>query len=125
MAGYRVSEFESDSEIAELCLEDLERTARATAGGPALPLRDWIALAESWRIARALREARGNRSAAARALGIGRRTLYAKMDKLGVVSSWGITREGRLPDATCPAIASHRTSGPSHSRPGPAALPQD
>jgi DNA-binding NtrC family response regulator len=95
MAGYRESKFESDMGISQLRLEDLERTARSTDGSPALPLRDWIALAESWRIARALREARGNRSAAARALGIGRRTLYAKMDKLGLVPSWGVAREER------------------------------
>ena len=41
-------------------------------------------LAEAWRIEQALRETRGNRSAAARRLGIGRRTLYAKMHKLGL-----------------------------------------
>ena len=34
-----------------------------------LSLRHWSALAESWRILRALRETRGNRSAAARNLG--------------------------------------------------------
>jgi len=33
-------------------------------------------------IARALRETRGNRTAAARLLGIGRRTLYAKIENL-------------------------------------------
>ncbi len=47
-------------------------------------LRDWRNLAESWRIAQALRSCAGNRSAAARELGIGRRTLYAKMEKLGI-----------------------------------------
>jgi len=52
--------------------------------GRALPLREWLDLAEAWRIEQALRENRGNRSAAARALGIGRRTLYAKMHKLGL-----------------------------------------
>ena len=53
-----------------------------------LPLRDFLALAEAWRIARALRDHRGNRSAAARSLGIGRRTLYTKMEKLGLVPTW-------------------------------------
>ena len=54
------------------------------AGSERLPLRTWVELAESWRIERALEETRGNRSAAARSLGIGRRTLYAKMHKLGL-----------------------------------------
>ena len=75
---------------SELRLEDLERWAR-TENGSTLPLRDWVALAEAWRIARALREHRGNRSATARALGIGRRTLYTKMEKLGLEPSWGLT----------------------------------
>ena len=55
-----------------------------------LSLRSWLHLAEAWRITQALRGCRGNRSAAARALGIGRRTLYAKMDKLGITASWGV-----------------------------------
>ena len=55
-----------------------------------LPLRSWLALAEAWRITRALHECRGNRSAAARSLGIGRRTLYSKMSKLGIEPSWQI-----------------------------------
>ncbi len=58
--------------------------AEAEASGRDLPLRAWLDLAEAWRIERALRETRGNRSAAARRLGIGRRTLYAKMHKLGL-----------------------------------------
>jgi DNA-binding NtrC family response regulator len=55
-----------------------------------VPLREWLELAEAWRIAQALRETGGNRSAAARALGIGRRTLYAKMDRLGIGSVWSV-----------------------------------
>jgi DNA-binding NtrC family response regulator len=51
-------------------------------------LRDWTDLAEAWYITRALRRCSGNRSAAARALGIGRRTLYAKMEKLGIEPTW-------------------------------------
>jgi len=47
-------------------------------------------LAEAWHIAHALRETGGNRSAAARALGIGRRTLYAKMDRLGIGPIWSV-----------------------------------
>jgi DNA-binding NtrC family response regulator len=45
-------------------------------------------LAEAWRISHALRECRGNRSAAARLLGIGRRTLYTKMEKLEIFPSF-------------------------------------
>ena len=70
------------SPVADLELEELARTAEGR------PLREFLALAEAWRIARALREHRGNRSAAARTLGIGRRTLYTKMDKLGLVPTW-------------------------------------
>ena len=77
--------------LEEVGLGELESRARSGNGGLALPLRDWVALAEAWRIAQALRESRGNRSAAARALGIGRRTLYSKMEKLGLEPSWGIT----------------------------------
>ena len=86
----------AEPEITEVRLDELERRARDANGSTALPLKDWIALAEAWRIAQALREARGNRSAAARALGIGRRTLYSKMDKLGLAPSWGVPKDGRL-----------------------------
>lgn len=51
-------------------------------------LRQWLDLAEAWKITRTLRECRGNRSAAARKLGIGRRTLYAKMEKLKITPTW-------------------------------------
>ena len=89
--------------FGELRLDELERQARK-ANGRALTLRDWISLAEAWRIAQALRESRGNRSAAARALGIGRRTLYTKMEKLGLVPSWVILRE-RAPALSTVPIA--------------------
>jgi DNA-binding NtrC family response regulator len=79
---------------SELRLEEIERRARTANGGAALPLRDWLALAEAWRIAQALRDARGNRSAAARTLGIGRRTLYTKIDKLGLVPAWRVAGTG-------------------------------
>ena len=78
--------------FAEIRLEELERRARRESG-EALSLRAWVALAEAWRIAQALRETRGNRSAAARVLGIGRRTLYTKMEKLSLVPSWGVERD--------------------------------
>jgi DNA-binding NtrC family response regulator len=68
--------------VAEIGLEEIARKAEG------LPLRDFLAIAEAWRIARALRDHRGNRSAAARSLGIGRRTLYTKMEKLGLVPTW-------------------------------------
>ncbi len=72
----------------DLQLSDLERQARERNGGRPIPLRDWVELAEAWRIAQALRETRGNRSAAARRLGIGRRTLYTKMERLGLTQVW-------------------------------------
>ncbi len=57
---------------------------KETENGARLSLREWMDLAESWRIWEALRLCRGNRSAAARQLGIGRRTLYAKIERLGI-----------------------------------------
>src|SRR4030095_11044784 len=72
--------------VAEIGLDEIARSAEA------LPLRDFLAIAEVGRIARALREHRGNRSAAARSLGIGRRTLYTKMEKLGLVPTWTLGR---------------------------------
>lgn len=76
-------------------VEDFQRFLRHTQdlaeGGQDLTsLRAWLDLAEAWRITQALRDCNGNRSAAARLLGIGRRTLYAKMDKLGIEPSWRI-----------------------------------
>jgi DNA-binding NtrC family response regulator len=53
-------------------------------------LRAWLDRAEAWKITQTLRTCRGNRSAAARALGIGRRTLYAKMDKLQITTTWAV-----------------------------------
>lgn len=89
----RPSETQLGPAVGELRLEDLERWARGANGQASLSLRDWVSLAEAWRIAQALRQTGGNRSAAARALGIGRRTLYSKMEKLGLVPTWVITRE--------------------------------
>ena len=62
----------------------------AASGSPQSPLdlRRWLELAETWYITRTLSAVQGNRSEAARALGIGRRTLYAKMQKLGIEASW-------------------------------------
>jgi DNA-binding NtrC family response regulator len=64
--------------------------ARTLGASETKPLKVWIEHAEAWQIACALKNCRGNRSAAARALGIGRRTLYAKMKKLGIAASWGL-----------------------------------
>ena len=96
MAAEILSEriLESDAPMAEIRLEELARSADG------MPLRDFLAMAEAWRIARALRDHRGNRSAAARALGIGRRTLYTKMEKLGLVPTWTVS-----------AVASNPTDG--------------
>lgn len=75
-----------DSDLAER-FRELER--KLAADGQHSTLRAWLDCAEAWRILEALRHSRGNRSAAARALGIGRRTLYTKMEKLGIQPSWG------------------------------------
>ena len=78
---------------SESNLRDLERFVRhaqelLTPQPDSGSLRAWMDLAEAWRITQVLRECNGNRSAAARKLGIGRRTLYAKMEKLGITPSW-------------------------------------
>lgn len=69
--------------VADLFEASLAEAARLGGGRPP-GLRDWVDLAEGWRIVHALRACGGNRSEAARVLGIGRRTLYAKMERLGV-----------------------------------------
>jgi DNA-binding NtrC family response regulator len=69
-----------------------EIAANADPRGPTL--RRWLDAAEAWRIREALAAARGNRSAAARALGIGRRTLYAKMEKHGIRPIWASREAG-------------------------------
>ena len=83
--------------VAEIGLDEVARRAEAQ------PLRQFLAIAEAWRIARALRDQRGNRSAAARALGIDRRTLYTKLEKLGLVSTWMLAN---------PAATRRRSRGP-------------
>jgi len=75
----------------DTALEDLYRRSLDADGAGALKLRDWVRRAEAWRIVQALRECRGNRSAAARSLGIGRRTLYSKMEKLGLGPAWSLS----------------------------------
>ena len=66
----------------------LEHAQRLTEADPDTNLRAWTDLAEAWRITQVLAKCNGNRSAAARKLGIGRRTLYAKMEKLQITPSW-------------------------------------
>jgi DNA-binding NtrC family response regulator len=97
---------EADLAIGELRLAELEARARYANGGGPLPLKDWVALAEAWHIASALRASHGNRSAAARALGIGRRTLYAKMEKLSLAPVWAVPARGngRAHDGDRPAV---------------------
>jgi len=103
MSGLNDSVFPGEERVLALDLADLERAARNGSGGDPLPLREWVALAEAWRIAQALREARGNRSEAARALGIGRRTLYTKIEKLGLEPSWSLRRRPQGFPAPAPA----------------------
>ncbi len=71
--------------------EFFQQAVREQSDEP-LSLRAWLDLAEAWKITRTLRACGGKRSAAARALGIGRRTLYAKMDKLRITPSWALGR---------------------------------
>jgi len=78
------------SEGQETDTERFLRYAQQVEKENPLSLRAFLDLAEAWRITQALKECGGNRSAAARALGIGRRTLYAKMEKLGITPSWGV-----------------------------------
>ncbi len=69
----------------------LQHASRLEREGERLDtLRAWLDLAEAWRITQALRACKGNRSAAARMLGIGRRTLYSKMEKLEITPTWTI-----------------------------------
>jgi DNA-binding NtrC family response regulator len=75
---------EEPEDVDVLLSAALQRVAeKREAGRP--DLREWMDVVEAWRIAHALRESRGNRSAAARALGIGRRTLYTKIARLGIL----------------------------------------
>jgi DNA-binding NtrC family response regulator len=70
----------------------LDQSVNQGPGEEPCSLRAWLELAEAWKITKTLRECRGNRSAAARSLGIGRRTLYAKMEKLQIAPTWAMRR---------------------------------
>jgi DNA-binding NtrC family response regulator len=78
------------SEFAQFVRGTITTTTETSNERPET-LRAWLNLAETYRITQALRECNGNRSAAARLLGIGRRTLYAKMEKLGIAPSWRVS----------------------------------
>jgi DNA-binding NtrC family response regulator len=88
MAHDLLRDGESETSLDALFERFLERAAQR--GGETPSLRDWVDLAEAWRITHALRACRGNRSAAARALGIGRRTLYSKMEKLRIAPTFSV-----------------------------------
>ena len=78
------------SKACEGELEEFLRQAVGEDSDEPLSLREWLDLAEAWKITRTLRACGGNRSAAARTLGIGRRTLYAKMEKLEIAPTWAL-----------------------------------
>ncbi len=73
-----------ESDSAEQLFEAFLESVALQQGKKPPTLREFVELAEAWRIMHALQRCRGNRSAAARQLGIGRRTLYTKMEKLGI-----------------------------------------
>jgi DNA-binding NtrC family response regulator len=73
-----------EKERLEQLLEALYESAVALEGRPSLSLDEWLRHAEAWRIRLALRLCDGDRSAAARRLGIPRRSLYHRMQLLGV-----------------------------------------
>jgi DNA-binding NtrC family response regulator len=84
----------SGGEVIELpTIPDNLRTTPAEAAAPAshegLPLREAVADLERRMIVRALERAAGNRSEAARQLGIGRPLLYAKMEQYGLAPRGG------------------------------------
>ena len=83
------NDFPTRSDLGGNEFGEFLRQADDIQGDAPQSLRAWIDLAEAWKITKTLRECRGNRSAAARTLGIGRRTLYAKMEKLQITPTWG------------------------------------
>ena len=69
----------------EQLFEALYEKAIASEGRPSLTLADWLRYAERWRIHLALELCGGDRTAAARRLGVPRRSLYYRMQQVGVV----------------------------------------
>jgi DNA-binding NtrC family response regulator len=84
VVGDEYIEAPDSQESVERWFRAFLRDTGSSEGETPPTLRAWVGLAEAWRIVQALQAARGNRSAAARSLGIGRRTLYAKMERLGI-----------------------------------------
>ena len=74
------------STTGEISAEDVERAsgAGALSGAKVEETATTLKGAERQQIVRALREAQGNRSLAARSLGIERKTLYKKAQRLGI-----------------------------------------
>lgn len=68
----------------EQLFEALYEKAVALEGRPSLTLAEWLRHAESWRIRLALEHCGGDRTAAARRLGVPRRSLYYRMQQVGV-----------------------------------------
>jgi two-component system response regulator AtoC len=82
-AGLKSSEdCEGMAELRELDFAVLRSTA--TSSATVRPLRDEVRRAERRALEKALRAAGGNRTKAARLLGVSRRTLYSKLDEHGV-----------------------------------------
>ena len=68
----------------EQLFEALYERAIALEGRPSLTLAEWLRHAECWRIRLALEHCGGDRTAAARRLGVPRRSLYYRMQQVGV-----------------------------------------
>jgi DNA-binding NtrC family response regulator len=68
----------------EQLFEALYERAVALEGRPSLSLADWLRHAERWRIRLALEHCGGDRTAAARRLGVPRRSLYYRMQQVGI-----------------------------------------
>ena len=68
----------------EQLFEALYEEAVAQEGRPSLRLDDWLRYAERRRIRLALERCGGDRSAAARRLGLPRRSLYYRMQQVGL-----------------------------------------
>jgi DNA-binding NtrC family response regulator len=68
----------------EQLFEALYEEAVAAEGRPSLTLAEWLRHAERWRIQLALDRCGGDRTAAARRLGVPRRSLYYRMQQVGM-----------------------------------------
>ncbi|MEN8162374.1 MAG: helix-turn-helix domain-containing protein [Myxococcota bacterium] len=79
-------------EQLEPLLESIYESAVALEGRPSLGLAEWLRHAEAWRIRLALHACGGDKSAAARRLGVPRRTLYHRMHLLGLMEASGETQ---------------------------------